>query len=141
MRRKTDLLMDGDQPEGGKWNYDSENRKPAKGDLFMPVPLRVEPDEITQEVMSLVEERFGNHFGDLEPFWFGVTRPDAKRAFEHFIETGLTSFGDYQDAMLEGEKFLYHAVISMYLNAGLLDPLTVCQRVAAAYRDGAAPLN
>ncbi|MEO1553379.1 MAG: cryptochrome/photolyase family protein, partial [Pseudomonadota bacterium] len=141
MRRKTNLLMDGDQPEGGKWNYDSENRKPAKGDLFMPVPLRVEPDDITQQVISLVETRFGNHFGDLEPFWFGTTRADAERAFEHFIETGLASFGDYQDAMLEGEKFLYHAVISMYLNAGLLDPLTVCQRVAAVFLGGTAPLN
>ena len=141
MRRKTGLLMNGDEPEGGKWNYDSENRKPAKADLFMPVPLRAEPDTITQEVLALVAKRFDNHFGDLTPFWFGVTRKDALAALDSFIDTALAKFGDYQDAMLEGEKFLYHSLLSLYINAGLLDPLEVCQRVEAAYHEGHAPLN
>ncbi|MEL6258697.1 MAG: cryptochrome/photolyase family protein, partial [Pseudomonadota bacterium] len=67
MRRKTGLLMDGDKPVGGKWNFDSENRKPAKGDLFMPAPLGVEPDQVTCDVLDLVAKRFDAHFGDLEP--------------------------------------------------------------------------
>ena len=141
MRRKTGLLMDGDQPEGGKWNYDAENRKPAKADLFMPTPLRATPDAITEDVLSLVAGRFDNHFGDLKPFWFGVTRDEAEAALDQFIETALAKFGDYQDAMLEGEKFLYHSILSLYINAGLLDPLYVCQRVEAAYKNGEAPLN
>lgn len=141
MRRKTGLLMDGDQPAGGKWNYDSENRKPAKADLFMPTPLRQAPDEITVEVLDLVAQRFDNHFGDLTPFWFGVTAEQANAALDRFIETALPKFGDYQDAMLEGEKFLYHSLISFYINAGLLDPLEACRRVEAAYEAGAAPLN
>lgn len=141
MRRKTGLLMNSDQPEGGKWNYDSENRKPAKADLFMPVPLRVEPDAITQDVLELIAARFDNHFGDLTPFWFGVTRAHAEAALDHFIATALFRFGDYQDAMLEGEKFLYHSLLSQYINAGLLDPLYVCLRVETAYRDGNVPLN
>ncbi|MEP1143823.1 MAG: cryptochrome/photolyase family protein [Henriciella sp.] len=141
MRRKTGLLMDGDQPEGGKWNYDAENRKPAKADLFMPTPLQAAPDEITQDVLALVEQRFGNHFGDLTPFWFGVTRAHAEAALDQFIETALANFGDYQDAMLEGERFLYHSILGLYINAGLLDPLEVCRRVEAAYKNGKAPLN
>ena len=141
MRRKTGLLMDGDKPEGGKWNYDAENRKPAKADLCMPVPLRIEPDDITEAVLALVERRFGNHFGDLTPFWFGVTYAHAEAALDQFIETALAKFGDYQDAMLEGEKFLYHSLLSLYINAGLLDPLEVCRRIEAAYKDGNAPLN
>ncbi|MHA7901186.1 MAG: cryptochrome/photolyase family protein [Henriciella sp.] len=141
MRRKTGLLMDGDKPEGGEWNYDQENRKPAKGDLDIPTPLEIEPDEITQDVLKLVASRFDNHFGDLEPFWFGVTRDEAEAALDHFIDVGLANFGDYQDAMLEGEKFLYHSLLSFYINAGLLDPLDVCRRVEAAYQNGDAPLN
>ncbi|MEM9571633.1 MAG: cryptochrome/photolyase family protein [Pseudomonadota bacterium] len=141
MRRKTGLLMQGDQPEGGKWNFDADNRKAVKADLFMPSPIRVEPDAITEEVLSLVAERFGDHFGDLTPFWFAVTAEQAELALEHFIEHALAAFGDYQDAMLEGEKYLYHSVLSLYINAGLLDPLHVCQRVEAAYRAGQAPLN
>jgi deoxyribodipyrimidine photolyase-related protein len=141
MRRKTGLLMDGDEPAGGRWNFDQDNRKPAKGDLFMPRPLRVEPDAVTREVMSLVSERFESHFGDLEPFWFGVTRRQADAALAHFVETTLPRFGDFQDAMLEGEAFLYHSVLSIYINVGLLDPLEVCRRVDAAYRAGHVPLN
>jgi len=141
MRRQTGLLMDGDQPEGGKWNYDSENRKPAKADLFMPQPQRYTPDETTREVLALVADRFGDHFGDLEPFWFAVTAQQAEAALDHFIDNLLARFGDYQDAMLTDQRFLYHSVLSFYINAGLLDPLAVCRRVEAAYRAGAAPLN
>ena len=141
MRRKTGLLMEGDQPAGGKWNYDSENRKPAKADLSMPAPLRTPPDDITKDVLALVSDRFNDHFGDLEPFWFGVTRAQAQAALDYFIDNALANFGDYQDAMLEGEKFLYHSLLSLYLNAGLLDPLEICQRAEQAYRGGLAPLN
>jgi deoxyribodipyrimidine photolyase-related protein len=141
MRRKTGLLMQGDAPEGGKWNYDAENRKPAKFDLFMPTPPQFAPDEVTQEVLDLVETAFHDHFGDLTPFWFAVTADQANTALDHFIKAALPKFGDYQDAMLTGEPFLYHSLLSFYINAGLLDPLAVCRRVEAAYYAGDAPLN
>lgn len=141
MRRKTGLLMDGDQPAGGKWNFDSENRKPASGSLLVPQPLKARPDNMTEAVLKLVAERFDDHFGDLEPFWFAVTHEGAQAALDHFIETALPEFGDYQDAMLVGEKFLYHSLISFYINAGLLDPLEVCRQVEAEYRAGRAPIN
>lgn len=141
MRKKTGLLMDGDEPEGGKWNYDSENRKPAKDDLFMPSPCEFEPDEITTEVLKLVEDRFSDHFGDLEPFWFAVNHEQATKALDHFLDVALPSFGDYQDAMLTGQKFLYHSLLSPYINCGLLDPLEVCKRVQAEYKKDRVPLN
>ena len=141
MRRKTGLLMDDEKPVGGKWNYDSENRKPAKSELFMPKPFEVTPDQITRDVLDLVGDRFGDHFGDLAPFWFAVTRRDAEAALDQFLADALSRFGDYQDAMLEGEKFLYHSVLALYINCGLLDPLHVCQRVEAAFHAGDAPLN
>jgi deoxyribodipyrimidine photolyase-related protein len=141
MRRKTGLLMDGDQPVGGKWNYDAENRKAAAADLFMPTPKATVPDETTRDVLGLIEARFGNHFGDLEPFWYAVTREGAQGAFTAFVKNALPHFGDYQDAMLTGEPFLYHSLIAQYLNCGLLDPLAMCQEVEAAFRAGHVPLN
>ena len=141
MRRKTGLLMDGDQPVGGKWNFDSENRKPAAGDMFIPVPYSAAPDAITCEVLALVSNRFAEHFGDLEPFNYAVTRKDAEAAFEYFVKHALPNFGDFQDAMLVGQPFLYHAVISPYMNIGLLDPLAVCRRVERAYQDGHVAIN
>lgn len=141
MRRKTGLLMSGDHPEGGQWNFDHDNRKATARDRAVPQPLRFAPDAITQDVLALVDARFADHFGDLTPFWFGTTQADAEQAFAHFLQTALPHFGDYQDAMLRGEKFLYHAVISLYLNCGLLDPLAVCRAVEAEYCVGRAPLN
>ena len=142
MRRKTGLLMtDGGEPEGGKWNFDSENRKPPKGDMSFPEPLRVPPDEITRGALALVDDRFADHFGDLEPFWFGATAEQAEAAFDAFVTHSLASFGDYQDAMLRDERFLYHSVISLYMNVGLLDPLPVCKRIADEYNAGRVPLN
>ncbi|MDZ7588160.1 MAG: cryptochrome/photolyase family protein [Parasphingorhabdus sp.] len=141
MRRKTGLLMDGDQPAGGKWNYDAENRKPADADLFMPQPPKFDADASTREVLELVAARFADHFGDLEPFTYAVTRAGAEEAFAHFLKTGLPRFGDFQDAMLTGEPYLYHSVISQYLNCGLLDPLQMCRAVEKEFRKGRAPLN
>lgn len=141
MRKKTGLLMNGAEPEGKQWNYDTENRKPPKHDLTVPDFPRFEPDDLTKEVLALVERRFSNHFGDLEPFGFAVTSEQAEAALDRFIDDSLARFGDFQDAMLTGERFLYHSVLSTYINAGLLDPLKVCERVAQAYADGQAPLN
>lgn len=141
MRRKTGLLMDGDQPDQGRWNFDADNRNAAEPDLFMPQPLKFEPDSITRDVLALVARRFDNHIGDLEPFWFGVTAEQASRALEHFVTSALPHFGDFQDAMLEGEEFLYHSVLSHYINVGLLDPLEVCHRIAKEYEKGCVPIN
>ncbi|WP_187428967.1 cryptochrome/photolyase family protein [Roseobacter fucihabitans] len=141
MRRKTGLLMEGDKPAGEKWNFDHDNRKPAPDDVAFDGPLRFEPDETVQEVLSLVAARFGEHFGTLTPFWFATTREQSLEALDHFISKALAKFGDYQDAMLSQNRFLYHAIISAYINIGLLDPLEVCERVAEAYDNGDVPIN
>ncbi len=141
MRRRNGLMMEDDQPAGGQWNYDHDNRERATPDLFRARPPRFEPDRITSEVLDLVEDRFPDNFGDLRPFWFAVTRTDARKALAHFIEHRLADFGPYQDAMLEGDAFLSHAVIGLYLNAGLLAPLEVCRAAEAAWRDGRVPIN
>jgi (6-4)DNA photolyase len=141
MRRKTGLMMEGDKPAGGKWNYDAENRKSPPKDLRLPEPPKFEPDAITSEVLELVEARFSGNFGRLRPFWFATDAEQAEAALDHFIDHALPNFGDFQDAMLSGQRFLFHAVISPYLNIGLLDPLTVCQRVEAAWKTGHVPIN
>lgn len=141
MRRKTGLMMEGDKPAGGQWNFDHDNRKPARADLFRPRPPRFAPDAVTDEVLALVEARFPSHFGALRPFGWGVTRGDALVALEHFLNHALPTFGDEQDAMLAGDATLSHALISPYLNLGLLSPMEVCLRVAAEWQAGRVPIN
>jgi deoxyribodipyrimidine photolyase-related protein len=143
MRRRTGLLMEaGGVPAGGRWNFDADNRKrlPTTDDRS-PLPRRFAPDPLTREVLALVDAQFGHHFGDAAPFWFAVTAGEAEEAFERFVIDALPRFGDYQDAMKTGEPFLYHSVVSLYINTGLLDPLAVCRRVEDAWRRGLVPLN
>jgi deoxyribodipyrimidine photolyase-related protein len=142
MRQKYHILMDKtDKPEGGEWNYDKENRKPPERGMKAPARLSHKKSVILKNVLELVSTRFSHHFGSLEPFHYAVTRDQAVQELEHFITKLLPNFGDYQDAMVAGEPFLYHSLISSYLNAGLLLPLEICQKAEKAYKDGKAPLN
>ena len=141
MRKKYGVLMAGDQPEGGQWNYDAQNRKPPKSGLVVPPTYVSTPDAITEEVMTLVAKRFPNHFGDIEPFHFAVTRDGALAALAQFIDQRLTNFGDYQDAMVAGEPWMFHAHIGFYLNCGLLLPLECIRAAQHAYERQNAPLN
>lgn len=142
MRRRSGLLVDsGGQPLGGRWNFDSENRKPARPDIFMPHPLSFAPEGHTRAVIDLVSERFAANPGTLERFGYAVTRADAERAQAHFIAEMLPRFGEYQDAMLADAETLYHSVLSPYINLGLLDPLALCRLAETEYLEGRAPLN
>lgn len=141
MRKKYSILMQDGNPIGGQWNFDANNRKPPRKSLNIPAPFHIKPDKTTQEVMALVAERFDEHFGEIEPFYFAVTRKQALTALHHFIEHRLPFFGDYQDAMLENEPWMFHSHLSFYLNCGLLLPLECVEIAEKAYFDGQAPLN
>ncbi|MEM8611291.1 MAG: cryptochrome/photolyase family protein [Cyanobacteria bacterium P01_H01_bin.105] len=142
-RKRYNILMEGTKkkptPIGGQWNYDKQNRKPPKKDINPPAPHWFEPDEITQQVMRDVAEL--DTFGDLAPFGWAVTRTQALQVLEHFIQVRLATFGPYQDAMVTGEDTLWHALLSPYLNTGLLQPLEVIQAVETAYHQQELPLN
>ena len=142
MRRRHDILIEPDgKPVGGRWNFDAENRKPPKAGLDSPRRLSFRKDAITLDVLDLVKRRFPDGYGRLEPFHFAVTRRQALRELEHFIEHILPGFGDYQDAMVRGEPYLRHSLLAAYINAGLLYPLEICRKAEAAFRAGRAPLN
>lgn len=141
MRRKTGLMMEGDQPAGGKWNYDHDNRKPAPGTVEFEGPLHFQIDNTVADVLDLVEDRFQNNFGDLRPFWFATTAEQAAQHLDHWIAHGAPLFGDFQDAMVRDQRFLYHAFVGAYINSGLLDPLDVCKAVETAWKQGHIPIN
>jgi deoxyribodipyrimidine photolyase-related protein len=141
MRRDHNVLMDGDKPEGGQWNFDHDNRKPPPKEAIIPSPAHFKPGALTETVIQLVADHFPDHFGDLEPFYFAVTHVDAQVALDRFIAERLPQFGDYQDAMLQDEPWMYHSHIGQYLNCGLLLPIQCIQAAEKAYRDELAPLN
>jgi deoxyribodipyrimidine photolyase-related protein len=142
MRRKSGVLMDGAEPEGGTWNYDSENRKSfgKAGPSKVPAAHTFPPDKTTQEVIALVEKTFPKHVGSLKHFSLPVTAAQAETALKDFVEHRLAEFGDYQDAMWTDQPFLYHSRLSAALNLKLINPRRVLMAVEDAYRRGKAPL-
>ncbi|MFE9388552.1 cryptochrome/photolyase family protein [Streptomyces sp. NPDC006784] len=148
VRRDHDLLMDGDQPLGGRWNLDSDNREPPPGDrATLPVraPYRPREDEIDDEVRHDLDtwERAGEvrFVGRDGPRRFPATRREALAALRRFVADRLPTFGPYEDAMLAADPVLSHSLLSSSLNLGLLDPWEVLERAERAYRAGEAPLN
>lgn len=143
MRQRHRVLMDGDQPAGGQWNFDADNRA-AFGDAGpgrVPPRTVFEPDATTREVLALVGQRFAGHPGRLEGFGWPVTRAQALVALQRFVAERLPLFGHYQDAMWPGEPWLYHAHLSAALNLKLLNPREVVDTAVAAWRAGAAPIE
>mgnify|MGYP000561842293 CR=1 FL=1 len=142
MRQKHQILMENQGvPAGGAWNYDAQNRKNANRIETFSSRLLHAIDEITAEVLRLVEKEFSSHFGQLMPFNFAVTREQALSEVNDFIDHCLVYFGDYQDAMRSNEVNLYHSKLSFYLNAGLLLPLEVCRMAERAFQQERVPLN
>ena len=136
VRRETGVLMDGDDPVGGEWNYDDLNRETPPDDWEPPERPRFEPDELTRETHAWVRERFDTWGTDsLDAFAWPVTREEARAALDAFVRDRLPSFGRYEDAMVTGEPFLSHSLLSPAINLGLLDPREPVRAVEAAYED------
>jgi deoxyribodipyrimidine photolyase-related protein len=142
MRRMHGVLMKGNEPLGGEWNYDSQNRQSfgKEGPGLVPVPVAFPPDRVTREVMKLVRERFPSNPGSLDHFDFPVTSEQAQKALGDFVANRLPTFGQFQDAMWIGEPYLYHSRLSTAMNLKLLSPRRVVDACQEAYRSGAAPL-
>ena len=141
MRKEHNILMEAGKPIGGKWSFDAENREKPDPSLSTPAPKSFIPDEITNEVIELVRRHCHDHFGCLNNFNFAVERSQALEVLKAFIDERLPSFGRFQDAMIENEPFMYHSLISLYLNCGLLTPLEVIRAAEDALHECAAPLN
>jgi deoxyribodipyrimidine photolyase-related protein len=135
MRKEYRVLMEGDQPVGGQWNFDADNRKGfgKAGPKDVPKPLQFRPDSITAGVIALVGKRFADHPGDLSRFNWPVTREQALLALRDFIEKRLPYFGAHQDAMWTDLDFGWHALLSSSLNLKLLHPLEVVLAAEQAY--------
>ena len=143
LRRRTGILMDMGQPAGGKWNYDAQNRKKLPKNHLPPAPF-VPSTDVSAELKDALAAQLPT-IGKLENpkhFYWPTTPTQAWEIFDHWLQYGLPSFGDYQDALTTKSWSLYHSRISFALNTKMIQPLDVCQRVEAHYRaNPEIPLN
>jgi deoxyribodipyrimidine photolyase-related protein len=139
-RRTTGVLMDGDEPAGGRFNFDQDNREPPTADLAAraPAPVTSRLDELDRDTLRWVpDDAFG---ADPDGTW-ATTRRRALARLRRFVTDALPRFGDHQDAMVAGAWSLHHSLLSHALNLGLLHPREVVAAAEEAYLAGGAPIN
>ena len=142
-RRALGILLDDDQkPAGGQWNYDHEHRDTfGKDGPNAPPPMRFRADDITKEVVDLVNQRYGDAPGRLETLDWPVTHAEARRLLKDFVKNRLRDFGPFEDAMWTGQYWLFHSHLSVALNLKLLNPRECIEEALKAFEDSKAPIN
>lgn len=140
-RRRLGVLMDGDAPAGGSWNFDPDNRRTPPAGVRPPRPYRPREGEVDERVRADIDRMGLETYGEDGPRLWPATAAQAQRALARFVDERLPEFGPWQDAMLNGERFMWHSHLSSALNMGLLAPMDCVEAAERAYRDGAAPIE
>ena len=140
-RINKNILMQNDKPLGDKWSYDEDNRKKIPNNLDVPIIEKFKEDNIVSEVKKIVDQLFPNHPGDVKNFWLGSSRKDALKVIDLFINKKITNFGDYEDAVRKNDPFLFHSILSPYLNIGLITPKEIIKKILNANSKKQIPIN
>lgn len=137
-RKKRNILMQGDEPAGGQFSYDHDNRRRLPKKIAIPPLPTIKPTSHHHDVCQIVNQLFKHHPGETDGCWIPVTRADAKKWLEVFLQERLAQFGTYEDALSTKEAFIFHSTLSPLLNIGLLTPQEVIDK---ALQQTGVPLN
>jgi len=142
-RRRLDVLMDGDQPTGGRWSFDEDNRKKVPKAMLGSLPWIDWPahDTVDEAARQSVLAEFPDALGSLETLYYPTSHQSASAWLMQFLERRFDRFGDYEDAIVEGESWLWHAVLTPALNIGLLSPHQVLTTALTYAETKNIPLN
>ncbi|MEM6577380.1 MAG: cryptochrome/photolyase family protein [Pseudomonadota bacterium] len=142
-RRRLDILMEGDEPAGGQWSFDEDNRKKVPKKLLGNIPdiPPLNRDPVDTDARDWVEDRFPDTYGHLDTLIYPTSHADAASWLDRFLTDRFHLFGDYEDAIVEGESYLWHSVLTPALNIGLLTPQQVIDAALAHAERYDIPLN
>ena len=142
-RERLGVLVEGDggtRPVGGRWSFDTENRRRLPRDHAVPPRRRTPRLPEVDEAVAWVSEAFPDAPGRAASFDWPVTHEQARAALREFVDERLDEFGPYEDAISTQHPFLFHAAITPALNCGLLDPREVLAAVLDAADERDVPL-
>ena len=140
-RIEKNILMNKDKPLGDKWSFDEDNRKKIPNNIEVPSIEVFKDDSIITEVKKIVDQLFPKHPGEVKNYWLGSSRKDALKIVDTFISKKIANFGDYEDAVRKNSPFLFHSILSPYLNIGLITPREIIQKILNANSKNQIPLN
>lgn len=139
-RRRLNVLMDGDKPISGVWSFDTQNRLPLKKGQLPPELPQVEFSKDLKNVIELVDSEFANHPGESQDFWLPTDRKGAQEWLKTFLRERLYDFGPYEDAIPQHSEFVFHSVLTPFLNCGLLTPREVVAQTLQYVKKHEVPL-
>ena len=139
-RERLNILMKNNKPVGGKWSYDSENRKPLPDNIIIPKVPKVTKDKYYKEALQYIEKNFPNNYGDTSEWSFPIDTKGAIKWLDVFMKKRLNNFGPYEDAVKENEPFLFHSVLSPMMNIGILPDTMVIKKVNDYYNKHTVPI-
>lgn len=143
-RRRLDVLMDADQPEGGQWSFDHDNRKKLPKKQEVPTTAWATPTGHVADVRAVIDEHFSDHPGNLPGeggFWLPTTRRQALAWLRAFLDERFELFGPYEDALSGRDPVLFHSVLSPVMNLGLITPAEIVERAVDHARAHGTPMN
>jgi deoxyribodipyrimidine photolyase-related protein len=140
-RKKLGILLTDGEPKGGKWTYDSENRKKLPKKIVIPNIPQIKPNKYVKEAVEYVERRFSENPGKIDKFIYPITHEDAWEWFQIFLKERFANFGPYEDALKRGNSFLFHSMLSPLLNTGLITPESVVKEALKYSEKNKIPLN
>ena len=127
-RRKMNILMNGEDPVGGKWSFDEDNRKKLPKGTKVPSFPKINQTVHTKKLKSIIEKKFATHPGSTENFWFATEYKEVLKLLEFFIKEKSNLFGDYEDAVDQNNNILFHSALSPYINLGLITPEIIIEK-------------
>lgn len=140
-RKRLNILIKDGKPVGAKWSFDDENRKRPPAKLKLPKINFPVDSEYELEAIEYVEKHFPNNPGSSFDFTYPVTFEQAEQWFDDFLQNRFLCFGDYEDAIVKEETYLFHSVLSPLLNSGLLTPDYVVQKSIGFAEENHIPIN
>lgn len=140
-RKRLKILVKNGKPTGGKWSFDKENRKTIDSRIKIPKIKPIRHNTYVTNSIKEIKKEFKKNPGTIETFIYPVTHKDAKKWFDDFLKKRLQHFGDYQDAMIKGQSFLFHSILTPVLNIGLLTPEYVVEKTIAYAKKNSIKIN
>ncbi|WLP94172.1 cryptochrome/photolyase family protein [Psychrobacter sp. M13] len=141
-KREKILVDDEDEPIGGKWSFDEDNRKKYPRKQTPPDVTFPELSEHYEEAIDYVEDNFSKHYGEINSdFRYPTTHDEAEQWLENFLSKRFKDFGKYEDAIVDDEHILHHSLLTPMLNTGLLTPRQVIERTLECSEEYDIPIN
>ena len=140
-RKKMNILMNGEDPVGGKWSFDEDNRKKLPKGTKIPAFPKINETSHTKNLKEIIEKNFSKHPGSTKNFWFATEFKDVMRLLDFFIKEKSNLFGDYEDAVDQSNNILFHSALSPYLNLGIITPEIILDRILTSHKKKKIRIN